>query len=334
MSNCDVFVFGRTSTIDYRWLLKPKAPLSEVFFSRVLEFFSRELGARKRLFVSERGSGYCVFSTFFLHPSARDERGRSIAFAVGITCPESFAREFNYRLPTLISDAERFEQMVSDELSTAVRVDGLIGSRTLNISVMVSNGDQERSESNSASPTFEVGGMYRAGNLSSTYGQNSPIAKPKAANVDVSLDPSAVEMMKISADLKARVDTPKSMANFDAAACGAIFDGVHPGASVPPTGQSPIEYEATSKMSQPSTSLLDQADALLGGADSKAAGIDSRISDRDAKGKISTLKQDAVNPNLGDRSSAGVERSPGLLDALGAVLGALSGTSKRGRKPD
>lgn len=336
MSNCDFFVFGRTLTIDYRWLLKPKAPLNEVFFSRTLEFSARELGAGKRLFVSERSNGYCVFSTFFLFSAVRDERGRPIAFAVGITCPDSLAREFNYRLPALISEAERLERIMSDELSVAVRTDGLIASRSLDITGITPKSDTELAGLHLGIDNFEAELPFRATSLSCGNEQFSPTTQALSANPAVSPAHSVGDLAKISAELRACIDTPQSMANYDMARCGSIFDGSYIGNRLLSTGKDQQLYDRVpSKVSQPSTSLLDQADALLGSIASKTGRVGSQGGHGDVQvQRPQPNQEDSANSPQSARPESESEQSPGLFDTLGAVLGALSGTSKRGRKPD
>ncbi|MDR1648440.1 MAG: hypothetical protein LBR88_10510 [Zoogloeaceae bacterium] len=97
------FVYGRTRSRDYRWLLSPAAPIRDDFLARVLERYSDSgrLDASCPLFLSHASDALCVFAIFFKDVEARDERGRRLDFAVGFTCA-SGRKDFYRIFPALI----------------------------------------------------------------------------------------------------------------------------------------------------------------------------------------------------------------------------------------
>jgi hypothetical protein len=328
MSNCDLFVFGRTKTIDYRWLLKPKAPLSEAFFSRTLEYYSQELGAGKRLFASERRNGYCVFSTFYISARETDERGRPIAFAVGLTCPESSAREFNYRLPDLILHADILDMTMADDISAAVRNDALIISRSLDISMLTSMKFQSQGLSGSSNGFVEGVTASRNKTLRGAYLQATPVPDSKLLEQGGPFKSVNSELIRISDDLRSSVDTPMSLTNYDVSACGFIIAGAMLDNQLISTGsvrQTETTHVEDTKVGK---SLLEQADALLENSVSRSGGTDGRSARKVSKPKPLTSEDYSSVPAPGTES----DRFPGILNTLGAVFGALSGSNKRERK--
>jgi hypothetical protein len=102
MMNLDPFVYGRTGSVDYRWLTGPGRGLDEPFFASVLERCSPLLRGSHRLYYmksSEEGQLVCVF---FTDRECLDERGRIIGFCLGLTAPRRLGRDFNYHLPEIL----------------------------------------------------------------------------------------------------------------------------------------------------------------------------------------------------------------------------------------
>jgi hypothetical protein len=80
------FLYGRTKTIDYRWLVAPKVNIEVSFFDKIMEEKSSRLRNGEILFYYKNLDSFALFCVFFLSNDFVDERGRKIAFSAGIVC--------------------------------------------------------------------------------------------------------------------------------------------------------------------------------------------------------------------------------------------------------
>ena len=117
------FVYGRTRTIDYRWLQKPAHPLRGTFFATALELGASELREGRRYYFAGIHETACALCLMLAPKNAKDEKGRAIRFALGYSVGARQAREFSYYLPDLLERCPPLFHRYFDPVLAAVATD-------------------------------------------------------------------------------------------------------------------------------------------------------------------------------------------------------------------
>lgn len=237
------FAYGRTKSIDYRWLIQPPSAINERFFAETLERNSSSLSHGNRLFYISSSPPFCIFSVFFRENLLTDERGRSISFSVGCLYPFSHARDFNYFLPDMMENSDYLVDIFAATLRTGVPSDQVSSAPTIDTLKW-----KERAEDTSS---FSPPSVRTA--------HTTPV---RGAVIDTEARltaPSFLAWVANEADLLRRsVDTPEVITNFTLPNSSCFISGHKPQTSDANT------HAANSRADERLISPLDQLHEFVG----------------------------------------------------------------------
>jgi hypothetical protein len=212
------FVYGRTRTIDYRWLQKPAIPLRVGFFGDALESCSPSLRKGQKAYFASIDDGGCILFVMLNLKGAEDHRGRRISFVLGYTVGIEHGRDFAYYLPALLdSCGSLFSKYISHVLqSVESDTPVAIGPFVLIPPVPPFFKPDEINDSSIGNGTD--GGLAKPISQTSSLGEAAETA-PEFGNqlTDEWLN-------KTAASIRSSVNTPRVVCSFDVTSLGPIFE--------------------------------------------------------------------------------------------------------------
>lgn len=216
------FVYGRTRTVDYRWLQPPMLKLRIGFFADALEMCSPLLRKGERCFficVDERA---CIFSTFLSIPGMLDHRGRNISFVFGYTVDPKAARDFAYYLPNMLTNAKKIVDKYIDPVQKAVASDNLVEIPSFALDIIQrSNNYQAHQKLLKQNPISHYEDVQ--------VGVEGLSISPHIATIQsikVSTDSSDRWLESTTREIRLSINTPRMISNFDFSQLGPFIEEV------------------------------------------------------------------------------------------------------------
>jgi hypothetical protein len=211
MTECEIFVYGRTKSIDYKWLQKPIESISSSFFAKVLEFNSNSLKKNEKLFIFNSSPELYMLAFIFKESSLIDERGRPISFVIGLTCESINAREFNYRLPALLQNYNLLINFVKNDLKLVVNNNIPLDIKKFDISHVEYKNNLEEVKNKDISLNSSIPDLIA---ITKDLDINSSQLSLKENVEDTIVDIENSILLKTAKELKEKVETPKILSNF------------------------------------------------------------------------------------------------------------------------
>lgn len=217
MINAHPFIYGRTRTVDYRWLQPPMLKLRIGFFADALEMCSPLLRKGERCFFICVDEQACIFSTFLSIPGMLDQKGRTISFVFGYTVDQKSARDFAYYLPNMLMNTKKNIEKYIDPVRQAVTSDALVEIPSFALDIIQrSNNDQTLFKQNQISHYEDV-----------QLGPEDFSISPHIAttqSINVSADSSDRWLETTTREIRSRINTPRMISNFDFLQLGPFIE--------------------------------------------------------------------------------------------------------------
>ena len=217
MMNASPFVYGRTRTVDYRWLQPPILKLRIGFFADALEMCSPLLRKGERCFficVDERA---CVFSTLLSIPGMLDQRGRTISFVFGYTVDPKAARDFAYYLPNLLGNEKQIIEKYVSSVKQAVASDTLVEIPSFPIDI--NNRSTKDLTMFMQNPTLHNEDVQFGSKGLSFSQQNASKQSDK-----ISTNSSERWLETTILEIKSSINTPRMISNMDFSHLGSLIE--------------------------------------------------------------------------------------------------------------
>lgn len=129
-----IFIYGRTLERDYSFLVKPPE-YTNIKISKISRIIENNVGSTSDridfLFKKEVDFCFLIFFTSFL--DIIDNRGRKISFGIGFSSENTYIRDFNYKLPCLIQNADNIVNSFKPFLADLVRLGIYNGDHATNL---------------------------------------------------------------------------------------------------------------------------------------------------------------------------------------------------------
>lgn len=273
MITAEPFVYGRTRTVDYRWLQKPALPLRVGFFADALERCSPNLRKGHRAYFVALDDGGCVLAVMLSLKEAEDQRGRTISFVLGYTVDTKAARDFAYHLPALLESCDRTVSRYLDSVIQCVESDGQVSIAPFDLMSSGLYGTDKFSRPYEGADRFserDLGGA-ELGTMSKPTGDRvQPIINTQDG-VGQILDGW---LSRTAASIRSSVNTPRVVSNFDIGNLGGVFDRFEETSNLFDTGTIPYGQSShpspEARTTREDSAPLEQMRRFVGKSDGAA----------------------------------------------------------------
>jgi hypothetical protein len=220
MLSASCFLYGRTRTLDYRWLAKPEQDLKASFFADVLERQRSTLANGHADYLVCASEDLCLISAFFVEASLLDQRGRQIAFSAGLSCDPQFCRDFAYFLPNTLRTFRQWLEMLRPRLANIVALDEDIGLNRFDLQASSTSAEADdfgRYDSKLVSRKYNI--QHTDGLPSLIQSSESRFLPQSQASLPISdwLDEQATL-------LRRKPNTPEVICSFDCSGLGSLIE--------------------------------------------------------------------------------------------------------------
>lgn len=325
------FVYGRTRSVDYRWLQKPALPLRIGFFADALESCSPSLRKGQRAYFVALDDGGCVLAVMLSLKETEDQRGRTISFVLGYTVDAKAARDFAYHLPALLESCDRTVAKYLDSVIKCVESDGQVSIAPFDLISPGPSGTDKFSRPYEGADIFSetrFGGIGLGATSKPTGDRVQPIDNTQEAGGQI-LDGW---LSRTAATIRSSVNTPRVISSFDVGNFGAVFDRFEETSNLFGTGAMSRDLSSTrsseTQATREDSAPLEQMRRFVG----KSEGAAPNSTDRDAKKAYGNGSSDDLPLRGSNKVQKTQPPSPekhGLLDLLFGKSGRSGGSTEK-----